>query len=56
MAAAFKAGRFEDGLNAAIDAVDALLVRHFPLAEGRATPTNCPTGPAALSRRRTTGS
>jgi uncharacterized membrane protein len=34
MAAEFRAGRFEDGLNRAIDAVDALLVKHFPLAPG----------------------
>ena len=30
MAASFRAGRFEEGLLAAIDAVDALLVVHFP--------------------------
>ena len=38
MAAAFKAGRFEDGLAEAIDAVDGLLRQHFPLAEGAAQP------------------
>ena len=34
MAEAFRQGRFEEGLNAAIDAVGALLVEHFPLAAG----------------------
>lgn len=34
MADAFKAGRFEEGLAAAVDAVDSLLRRHFPLAPG----------------------
>ena len=29
---------FEDGLNTAIDAVDAILVRHFPLAPGQSNP------------------
>ncbi|HET9643105.1 MAG TPA: TPM domain-containing protein, partial [Burkholderiaceae bacterium] len=33
MREAFRAGRFEDGLNQAVDAVGALLVQHFPLAE-----------------------
>ncbi len=31
-------GQFEDGLNAAIDGVDALLVRHFTLADGEVNP------------------
>jgi uncharacterized membrane protein len=30
MGEAFRSGRFEQGLNDAIDAVDALLVQHFP--------------------------
>jgi uncharacterized membrane protein len=34
MASEFRAGRFEEGLTRAIDAVDALLVRHFPHAGG----------------------
>ena len=34
MGEAFRAGRFEEGLAAAIDAVDALLVQHFALAPG----------------------
>ncbi len=36
MRAAFHGERFEDGLNQAIDAVDALLVQHFPGAGTRA--------------------
>jgi uncharacterized membrane protein len=38
MRAAFRQGAFEAGLNDAIDAVDALLVRHFPLAPGEHNP------------------
>jgi len=45
MAAAFKAGRFEDGLGEAIDAVDTLLQRHFPLAEGARNPNELPDRP-----------
>jgi uncharacterized membrane protein len=45
MAAAFKAGRFEQGLGAAIDAVDALLSRHFPLAAGAHNPNELPDRP-----------
>lgn len=40
MGAAFRAGRFEQGLGDAIDAVDALLVRHFPRAAGAAPRLN----------------
>jgi uncharacterized membrane protein len=36
MAEAFRAGRFEAGLAAAIDAVDGLLREHFPLSSGSA--------------------
>ncbi len=42
MSAAFKAGRFEQGLAAAIDAVDGLLQRHFPLAPGQINPNELP--------------
>ena len=35
---AFRAGRFEPGLMQAVDEVEALLVQHFPLAEGAANP------------------
>ena len=42
MQAAFRAGRFEEGLAQAIDAVHALLLQHFPLAEGQANPNELP--------------
>jgi uncharacterized membrane protein len=45
MREAFRASRFEDGLNAAIDAVDALLARHFPAREGSANPNELPNRP-----------
>ncbi|NHK98894.1 TPM domain-containing protein [Rubrivivax benzoatilyticus] len=45
MREAFRAGRFEDGLAQAVDAVDALLVRHYPLAEGEANPNELPDAP-----------
>ena len=42
MREAFRAGRFEAGLEQAVDAVDAMLVRHFPLAEGQINPNELP--------------
>jgi uncharacterized membrane protein len=45
MREAFRASRFEDGLNSAIDAVDALLVRHFPATEGSINPNELPNRP-----------
>jgi uncharacterized membrane protein len=45
MSAAFKGGRFEEGLGAAIDAVDRLLGQHFPLAEGQQNPNELPDRP-----------
>jgi uncharacterized membrane protein len=45
MRASFRAGQFEAGLNAAVDAVDALLVQHFPLAEGQLNPNELPDAP-----------
>ncbi len=45
MSASFKAGHFEDGLAAAIDAVELLLQQHFPLAEGVANPNELPDAP-----------
>jgi uncharacterized membrane protein len=45
MAQAFKAGQFETGLNAAIDEVDRLLARHFPLPEGAVNPNELPNAP-----------
>ena len=45
MSAAFKAGEFEAGLNQAVDAVDALLAKHFALAPGEANPNELPDAP-----------
>jgi len=45
MREAFRTSRFEDGLTAAIDAVDALLVRHFPATEGSVNPNELPNRP-----------
>jgi uncharacterized membrane protein len=39
---AFRAGQYEAGLSQAIAAVDALLLQHFPLAEGQANPNELP--------------
>jgi uncharacterized membrane protein len=48
MGAAFKAGRFEDGLAAAVDQVDALLRRHFALADGERNPNELPDQPVIV--------
>jgi len=45
MSSAFKAGRFEEGLGQAIDAVHELLCRHFPLQPGVANPNELPDRP-----------
>ncbi len=45
MREAFRAGRFEDGLMQAVDAVDGLLLQHFALAEGQANPNELPDAP-----------
>ncbi|KPF54546.1 hypothetical protein D621_09400 [beta proteobacterium AAP51] len=45
MREAFRAGRFEDGLAQAIDAVDGLLAQHFPLAPGQANPNELSDSP-----------
>ena len=42
MQAAFRAGRFEQGLQQALDSLDALLVQHHPLAPGQANPDELP--------------
>ena len=44
MREAFRAGQFEAGLLQAVDAVDALLLQYFPLAEGEANPNELPDG------------
>ena len=48
MREAFRVGRFEEGLNAAVDAVDALLTRHFPITEGAVNPNELPNPPVVL--------
>ena len=45
MSAAFREGRFEDGLIAAVDAVTASLHQHFPLAAGERNPNELPDAP-----------
>ena len=45
MGEAFRERRFEEGLAAAVDAVDALLRQHFPLAPGAANPNELPDKP-----------
>jgi uncharacterized membrane protein len=45
MSDAFRAGRFEEGVNQAIDAVGALLCAHFALAPGEANPNELPDAP-----------
>jgi uncharacterized membrane protein len=53
MGDAFRAGRFEPGLNEAIDAVGALLVAHFPRAPGSTTQrlNELPDEPLLTGRR-----
>jgi uncharacterized membrane protein len=45
MREAFRAGRFEQGLHDAVQAVDAMLALHFPLAAGEANPNELPDVP-----------
>lgn len=45
MGEAFRAGRYQEGLEQAVQAVDALLVRHFPAAAGAANPNELPDEP-----------
>jgi uncharacterized membrane protein len=42
---AFRARRYEEGLNAAIDAVDAVLARHFPIDAATVNPNELPDAP-----------
>jgi uncharacterized membrane protein len=42
MSGDFRAGRFEEGLTQAVDAVGNLLQRHYPLAAGQANPNELP--------------
>ena len=48
MREAFRERRFEDGLAQAIDAVDAMLARHFALAPGERNPNELPDRAALL--------
>ncbi len=45
MVSAFKAGRYEEGLNAAVDAVGAMLDEHFPTVAGAVNPNELPDAP-----------
>jgi uncharacterized membrane protein len=45
MSAAFKAGRYEQGLVEAIDAVDTMMSRHFGLVDGVNNPNELPNRP-----------
>jgi uncharacterized membrane protein len=45
MRAQFRAGQFEAGVLAAVDAVDALLVQHFPLQPGQVNQNELPDAP-----------
>jgi len=45
MAASFQAGQYETGLNAAVDAVGALLNQHFAIAAHVANPNELPDAP-----------
>lgn len=45
MGEAFRAGRYEEGLEQAIDAVTEVLVRHFPARAGAANPNELPDEP-----------
>ncbi|VTU19785.1 hypothetical protein H4CHR_00454 [Variovorax sp. PBS-H4] len=48
MASAFREGRFEDGLTQALEEVSALLVAHFPLAEGERDRNELPDEPVVV--------
>jgi uncharacterized membrane protein len=45
MRSEFRAGRFEAGLLQAIEAVETLMLQHFPQAEGQANPDELPNKP-----------
>jgi uncharacterized membrane protein len=48
MGAAFREGRFEDGITQALEEVSALLVAHFPLAEGEPDRNELPDEPVVV--------
>jgi uncharacterized membrane protein len=45
MREAFRQGRFEPGLMQAVEVVEAMLIAHFPLAEGATNPNELPDAP-----------
>ena len=45
LGSAIKDGRYEDGLTQALEEVSAVLVKHFPLAEGEPNPNELPNAP-----------
>jgi len=48
MGAAFREGRFEDGLTQALEEMSALLVAHFPLADNQPDTNELPDAPVVL--------
>ncbi|MDH6591624.1 putative membrane protein [Variovorax sp. TBS-050B] len=48
MGAAFREGRFEDGLTQALEEMSALLVAHFPLADDQPDRNELPDAPVVL--------
>lgn len=48
MSAAFREGRFEDGLTQALEEISALLVKHFPLGDGELDVNELPDEPVVL--------
>ena len=48
MSADFKAGRFEEGLTAAVDRVDALLRQHFAIGATERNPNELPDRPVVI--------
>jgi len=48
MSAAFKGGRFEEGLAAAVDRVDALLRQHFAIGAAERNPNELPDRPVVI--------
>ncbi|MBU2408853.1 MAG: TPM domain-containing protein [Gammaproteobacteria bacterium] len=48
MAAAFREDRYEDGITQALEEVSALLVAHFPLAEGEVVRNELPNAPIVI--------
>jgi uncharacterized membrane protein len=48
MGAAFREGRFEDGITQALEEMSALLVEHFPLADDQPDTNELPDAPVVL--------